>query len=101
VLPREAWAKRVIGRDEGLAFHDKEHNAYFDSDGSKDGELAATTLQLIHDAMVQDDPLHAAQSAHDLRGRRLLLFQSVEPRPARYPATTTGEPSIGSATKRS
>jgi hypothetical protein len=46
--------------------------------------------------MVQDDPRHEAQSTHDLRGRRLLLF-----RPARYPATTSGEPSIGSAIKRS
>jgi len=96
VLPREAWAKRLIGRNEGPALHVKEHNAYFNSDGSQDGELAAKILQPIRDAMVQDDPRHEAQSTHDLRGSRLLLF-----RPARYPATTTGEPSIGSAIKRS
>ena len=101
MLPREAWAKRLIGRNEGPALHVKEHNAYFNSDGSQDGELAAKILQPIRDAMVQDDPRHEAQSTHDLRGRRLLLLQSVEPRPARYPATTTGEPSIGSAIKRS
>jgi hypothetical protein len=44
VLPREAWAKRLVVRNEGPALHVKEHNAYFNSDGSQDGELAAKIL---------------------------------------------------------